>query len=67
MILIHTNLILKEFQFEFSNVNYNSLENNNIFESTIEFIGPKVSLQNLTLNANIYKPDWITNEKLEDV
>ena len=58
-------LNLKEFQFEFSNVNYISLENNNIFESTIEFGGPKVSLNNLTLNANIYKSDWITSEKLE--
>ena len=58
-------LSLDKFRFEFSNVNINYLEDNTILHPKLEFIGPKVSLQNLTLSAEVYKPDWITNEKLK--
>ena len=58
-------LNLDKFQFEFSNVNFNSWEDNTNLYPKLEFIGPKVSLQNLTLSAELYKPDWITNEKLK--
>ena len=58
-------LSLDKFQFEFSNVNFNSWEDNTTLHPKLEFIGPKVSLQNLTLSAEVYKPDWITNEKLK--
>ena len=58
-------LNLDKFQFEFSNVNFNSWHDNITMHPTLEFIGPKVSLQKLTLSAELYKPDWITNEKLK--
>ena len=58
-------LSLDKFQFEFSNVNFNNWEDNTTLHPKLEFIGPKVSLQNLTLSAELYKPDWITNEKLK--
>lgn len=58
-------LSLNKFQFEFSNVNFNSFEDNVTLHPKLEFIGPKFSLQNITLSAEVYKPDWITNEKLK--
>ena len=58
-------LSLDKFQFEFSNVNLNSWKGNTTSHQKLEFIGPKVSLQNLTLSAEVYKPDWITKEKLK--
>ena len=58
-------LSLDKFRFEFSNVNINYEGDNTILHPKLEFIGPKVSLQNLTLSAEVYKPDWITNEKLK--
>ena len=60
-------LSLDKFQFEFSNVYFNSWEENTTLHPKLEFIGPQVSLQNLTLSAEVYKPDWITNEKLKRI
>ena len=37
------------------------------FYSKLEFKGPQIHLKNLALQANLFKPDWITEEKLKGI
>ena len=32
-----------------------------------EFSGPEVSLENLIIDAELFKPDWIANENKEQI
>tara|TARA_Y100001980_G_C14549220_1_gene330954 strand:- start:1554 stop:2918 length:1365 start_codon:yes stop_codon:yes gene_type:complete len=58
-------LDLDKLKFGFSNINFKSWKDNSTLQPKLEFIGPKVSVENLILKAEVYRPNWIINEKLK--
>ena len=61
------NIKLEEFKFGFSKIKINTWQDSNYLNPKFEFIGPEVSLENLIIDAELFKPDWITNEKLKRI
>ena len=60
-------LNLENFQFGFSDMKLKSWKDTSDFYSKLEFKGPQIHLKNLALQANLFKPDWITEEKLKGI
>ena len=58
-------LNLEKFQFGFSDLKVKNRKDNNNSQSQLEFTGPELLLKNLTLHADLFKSDWITEEKLK--
>ena len=58
---------LEEFKFGFANININTWQDSNYLNPKFEFSGPEVSLQNLIIDAELFKPDWIANEKIKRI
>tara|TARA_B100000989_G_scaffold279234_1_gene241671 strand:- start:3566 stop:4897 length:1332 start_codon:yes stop_codon:yes gene_type:complete len=61
------NIKLEEFKFGFANININTLQDSNYLNPKFEFSGPEISLENLIINAELFKPDWIANEKIKRI
>ena len=61
------NIALEEFKFGFSKISISTWQDSNYLNPKFEFTGPEVSLKNLILDAEVLKPDWITNEKLKRI
>ncbi|MDC3166353.1 hypothetical protein OA955_01210, partial [Candidatus Marinimicrobia bacterium] len=59
------NIKLEEFKFGFANININTWQDSNYLNPKFEFSGPEISLENLIINAELFKPDWIANEKIK--
>ena len=58
---------LEEFKFGFANININTWQDSNYLNPKFEFSGPEVSLENLIIDAELFKPDWIANEKIKRI
>jgi len=61
------NIKLEEFKFGFANININTWQDSNYLNPKFEFSGPEISLENLIINAELFKPDWIANEKIKRI
>lgn len=61
------NIGLEEFKFIFSKIRIKAWQDSNYLNPIFEFTGPEISLKNLILEAEVLKPDWITNEKLKRI
>ena len=61
------NILLEEFKFGFSKIRISTWQDSNYLNPKFEFTGPEISLKNLILDAEVFKPDWITNEKLKRI
>ena len=57
-------LNLERFQFGFSDLKIKNKKDNDS-QSQLEFTGPQLLLKNLILQADLFKSDWITEEKLK--
>ena len=45
----------------------NTWQDSNYLNPKFEFSGPEVSLENLIIDAELFKPDWIANEKIKRI
>ena len=61
------NIKLEEFKFGFDKVNINTWQDSNYLNPKFQFTGPEVSLNNLIIDAELFKPDWIANEKIKRI
>ena len=61
------NIKLEEFKFDFNKVKINTWQDSNYLNPKFQFTGPEVSLKNLIIDAELFKPDWIANEKIKRI
>ncbi|MBA66089.1 MAG: hypothetical protein CMG55_09845 [Candidatus Marinimicrobia bacterium] len=60
-------LDIEEFRFGFSNIQIENKHDSTMLFSKIDITGPELLIKNLTYQANLFRSDWITNEKLKRI